>query len=302
MSSINALNGEGSGNDMIEKAKMYTDYLAQIDGEPSSSSEFKSGTTPSDDASPIASLQIEKTTNTVPSFEDINILHTPSENMSTVEQVLNEGNEKLDLGDDDKDGIPNYLDASSPLLNEAALDNLTTQLNLDSDGDGVLDFLDPTGSDSRIEQMYDEEAALKQENVRAFISLLSMLNNLDLTRISGDQFKENSGDALTVMVMAGMAQRALMHSDKLQEPPQNIIVKKQDIKKLANEYKNQTKKARYNDVITLSRLVNTLPPTEPKKPVLQKACQSVLARMGNANVAMKDNIPGKEKLKTHKTP
>ncbi|MDR1303220.1 MAG: hypothetical protein LBJ81_01215 [Puniceicoccales bacterium] len=184
------------------------------------------------------------------------------------------------IEDSDNDGVPDAYDVNpngesvSPAT-QAFLDEI---FHTDTDGDGVLDFLDRTGSESQMEQWIDAEFEMQTENVRAFATLMSIFNNLDLTKFS-KQFTEPGGDSLTVMVAAGAAQVAITHSAALQNLPTNVQLKKKDVKKLIN----LGKKSR--DLTNLQRAAEALPETDPMREPILKACESALAKRGNNAVS-----------------
>ncbi|MDR1590546.1 MAG: hypothetical protein LBR92_00925 [Puniceicoccales bacterium] len=215
-------------------------------------------------------------------------------NATSVVEVLDNGNEvkrteQTEEGeqsaelkkDTDGDGVPDYLD-SSPNGDESAPATqafLNEMLSTDSDGDGILDFLDQTGSESQIEQMYDKDferklEARKEEAMRGFFSIMSMFNNLDLTKFSG-KLKEAGGDSLITMAAAGAAQVALTHSARLQELPKNHIPQKADLKQLIKQYKNKSQAAKLNNLKLLNYCVEAMPETNPMKEILKNALKSV---------------------------
>jgi hypothetical protein len=211
------------------------------------------------------------------------ISHAPAEGARTVEQINEEGNLEVKK-DSDKDGVPDHLDGS-PYGDEtspATQAFLNEMLSTDTDGDGILDFLDRTGSESQIEQMYDKDferklEARKEEAMRGFLSLISMFNNFDLTKFS-KQASEPGGDALTVMVAAGAAQVSLMHSARLQELPSNYIPQKEDLKQLMKQYKNKSKEAKIKNLMALDKFVEAMPETAPMKKIIQQATKSVKSK------------------------
>jgi hypothetical protein len=137
----------------------------------------------------------EITLDHIPSVEDVVISSELLSGMKTVAATTYNGNSEL-IKDSDKDGIPDYLDAT---LNDDDISSATQalvdeMLSIDIDGDSILDFLDKRGSETQIEQMYDKELERKQENLRAFISLMSIFSNLDVTKFS-KQFTKTRGDS-----------------------------------------------------------------------------------------------------------
>ncbi|MDR2372108.1 MAG: hypothetical protein LBD60_03105 [Puniceicoccales bacterium] len=245
--------------------------------------------TPAEDVIPLGGVEAASPSDPV-GFE---IRHDPAKGATPVAEVLKGGNEvkateETDAvqqdeelkKDSDGDGDPDYLD-SSPYgdENSPALQHLLDAiLSADSDGDGILDFIDWTGSESQIEQMYDKDferklEARKEEAMRGFLSLMSMLNNFDLTKASGN-FAEHGGDPLIVMVAAGAAQTSLMHSANLQNLPLTHIPKKKDIKRLVQQYKNKSRKAKIKNLRALDRFVKDMS-ASPVKAKLQRALKSV---------------------------
>ncbi|MDR1435504.1 MAG: hypothetical protein LBI77_03830 [Puniceicoccales bacterium] len=293
---IESIDGS-SPKDMIEKMQVYQTYMESGDSN-STSSEFASSDhcelTSVEDSSPL-----EKTApSAMPSSEDVDLSDIPSDGMTTAEEILTNGNEgaeepgeKIDLGDDDKDGIPNYLDTNDAPISEATQAVLEEILTTDTDGDGILDYLDRTGGDSQIKQAYDEEAerAASPENMRAFMSLMSMFKNLDLTALSG-KFTENGGESLASMAIAGMAQTAMTHSANLQEPPKNTILKKQDVKKAIEQYKNQSNKEKRANLAVLDKFIDAIPDGNPMKTTLKAARKPKSPETQNPNVPKKNTV------------
>jgi hypothetical protein len=68
--------------------------------------------------------------------------------------------------------------------------------------------------------------------IRAFTSLISIFNNLDLTNFFPKQLTEPGGDSFTVMVATGTAQVAITQSANLQNLSHNAPINKNDAKKI----------------------------------------------------------------------
>lgn len=133
------------------------------------------------------------------------------------------------------------------------VDKVTEEdIHMDSDGDGIADYLDATGKESQIEQAYDRDATA-EENVRSFLSLMSMLSNLDLTRLNSS-FVNGDSQSLAVQVAAGAAQMSLMHTARLQEFPQLARAKKKEVPDLINKFREQDKKLKVKNLQYLARL------------------------------------------------
>jgi hypothetical protein len=131
-------------------------------------------------------------------------------------------------------------------------------LSAHADGDGILYFVDRGGSESQMEQVSDKDSERKQENIRSFMSCMSMLGNWDLTRMS-DEFTDNRDNSLTSVAIAGIAQIARMHSARLQQPLSNVPIKKQDLKKAIEMFNSQTKEAKPISLITLAKIMDKIP-------------------------------------------
>ncbi|MDR0418263.1 MAG: hypothetical protein LBH08_02420 [Puniceicoccales bacterium] len=195
----------------------------------------------------------------IPVSEDVAIGSELPAEMKTVAATEDNGNMEP-VQDADGDGILDHFDVNpgengiSPAA-QALLDEMFTA---DADGDGILDFLDRTGNETQVEQMYDKDFEPGRANVRAFMSLMSMMNHLDLTRMD-DKYTENGDNSLTSIAIAGMAQVSLMHSAQLQEPLPNVVVSKQDIKKAIENFNNQTKEKKLKNLINLAKIINKIP-------------------------------------------
>jgi hypothetical protein len=266
---IEGIGGPSDDDSRVDMIRAYMGLDNAVEAAPTEfSTSGRSEITSVVDSSPILE---EITLDHIPSAEDVAISSDLPSGMKTVAATEDCGNLEP-IKDSDKDGIPDYLDATpngddvSPAT-QALIDEM---LSTDTDGDGILDFLDATGSETQIEQMYDKDFERKQENVRAFISLMSIFSNLDLTKFS-KQFTEPGGDSLTTMVAAGVAQVALTHSARLQEPPPNITPKKEDIKNLIEQYKKQSDKNKLSNLRALDHFVEAMPATNPMKAMLQAA-------------------------------
>jgi hypothetical protein len=86
------------------------------------------------------------------------------------------------IRDSDGDRVPGHIDAKSDggNISPASQAVLHEMLSGDADGNGILDFLNESGGESQIGQMYDKDFERKQEKVRSFVSLMSMLGNAQL--------------------------------------------------------------------------------------------------------------------------
>ncbi|MDR2806990.1 MAG: hypothetical protein LBB11_02445 [Puniceicoccales bacterium] len=257
MIDIEEISGLSSGDKRLE---MIQAYMERSEGD-SISNEFTISDR-SDCSSVESSAPVEIAAQTLIPSDDVAISFDPHKEASSVDEILQKGNEKS-----------GNIDESSA-LSEAVQIAMGKALILDSDSDGIIDTLDVTGSDSLMEQWYDEEGdkAPQLKNIRAFASLMSMLSNLDLTRFD-DKFTENGGDSLASMAIAGMAQVAITHSARLQKPLPNVIPKKQDIVKAIEQYKKQSDKEKRNNLIVRDRLIEAMPSTHPMKEVLQAVCK-----------------------------
>jgi hypothetical protein len=168
-------------------------------------------------------------------------------------------------------------------ISEAEKKVLEEMFSTDTDGDGILDFLDRTGKETLIEEMYDNAFNLKIEelkaNIRALLSLFSIFNNLDLTKFASTP-TEHGGDPLIVMVAAGAAQAALMHSASLQTLPPDAVGKKKDFQTLIRKYKQQSKEQKAKNLKVLEYFVASIPDDDvknnPKIAALKVALQRAL--------------------------
>jgi hypothetical protein len=120
---------------------------------------------------------------------------------------------------------------------------------------------------------------MKTEMVRAFASLMSIFNNLDLTKFS-NQFTEPGGDSLTLMAAAGAAQVSITHSANLQNLPTHIPPNKEDVKKLMEQYKKLGNKSKLRNLTLLHSAVETLPEKHPMRELLLKELKPALAKRG----------------------
>ncbi|MDR1366876.1 MAG: hypothetical protein LBJ13_03150 [Puniceicoccales bacterium] len=195
----------------------------------------------------------------IPSSEDVAIGGGLPSEMQTVAATEDNGNAGP-VQDSDGDGVLDHLDVnpSGDGISPGTQALLDAMFTADADGDGILDFIDRTGSETQTEQLHDEGFEPKDTNVRAFISLMSMLSHLDLTRMD-DKFTENGDNSLASMAIAGMAQVAIMHSARLQEPLSNVTVSKQDIKKSIEDFNNQTKEEKLKTLINLAKIIDKIP-------------------------------------------
>ncbi|MDR0590608.1 MAG: hypothetical protein LBG09_02015 [Puniceicoccales bacterium] len=280
MSSIDPIEAGSSGDKRLDVIRS---MMGLDDGPESVSSEYSashsSPITPAADAFPIEANRAD-----IPPTDDIEISSANPIAMKTVAATEEVGNMEA-IEDSDNDGIPDHVDVNpnSESVSPATQAFLDAVFHTDTDSDGILDFLDKTGSESQMEQWYDEEFKMQTEMVRAFASLMSIFNNLDLTKFSG-QSLEPGGDSLTVMAMAGAAQVAITHSAALQNPPANIQPNKEDVKKLIEQYKNLDNKGKRLNLTHLLRAVEELPKTDPMRELLLKECKTALAKRGK-NVA-----------------
>jgi hypothetical protein len=261
--------------DPTEAAKTYSEYIEQANST-ATSPDIEASEKRSPDATPVAETifpMVEFSLEGIPDADDLTITSDPSSAMKTVAATLESGN--LDpIMDSDKDGVPDYLDATpnGEAISPAEQQLIDTMFSTDTDGDGILDFLDKTGSETQIEQMYDADFARgleqRMENVRALISLMSMFNNLDLTKYASIP-TEHGGDPLTVMVAAGAAQTALMHSAQLQAPLPDSISKRDSMAKLIKNYKQQSDKCKRKNLETLGRLLKGITDAKASPEVVQ---------------------------------
>ncbi|MDR0740330.1 MAG: hypothetical protein LBF34_01310 [Puniceicoccales bacterium] len=229
--------------------------------------------TPAGDVVPLGGVEIASLSDPI-GFE---IRHDPAEGATPVAEVLKGGNEvkateetdavKQDeelKKDSDGDGIVDFLDSSQ----------YGDGNSIDSDGDGNLDFLDWTGSESQIEQWYDKDferklEARKEEAMGSFLSLMPMLNNFDLTKALGN-FTEHGGDAMIVMAAAGIAQVAFMYNANIKELFPNYIFSKEDVRQLMNQYNNKSKEAKIKNLLALNRFIEDM----SENPVIAKLQES----------------------------
>ncbi|MDE6576270.1 MAG: hypothetical protein K2L24_02640 [Opitutales bacterium] len=143
------------------------------------------------------------------------------------------------------------------------------EISQDTDKDGIPDFLDASGNDTLIEQAYDEAAKrIGSEQVRAFVSILSMLNNFDLTNfdrstVNGDPM------SLSAIATAGCAQMALMHSRQLSNTTEIRAFNPENLKKLLQNQQEKTKAEKKAALKTAETLLGEIPTTKEE---LLKLC------------------------------
>jgi hypothetical protein len=269
--------GSGLGQDLVAGANACIARLYELDAK--AAMPWETSFNPSPDATQVGDIVSPGEARSFLPLDpaDFDILFDPFSTRS-VALVTEEGNLEV-KEDSDSDGVPDYLD-TSPYGDEnlLALQALLDELLIDTDADGTLDFLDLTGCESQIEQMYDKDfertlEMRKEEAMRGFLSIISMFGNFDLTKSPG-KFTEHGGDALTVMVAAGAAQVSLMHSVRLQELPPTSMLQKADFKQLIKQYKNKSKAAKLKNLRALDHFVEAMPRAHPMKAVLQKAIKS----------------------------
>jgi hypothetical protein len=277
MSSIDPIEAGSSSDKRLDAIRS---MMGLDDGPESILSEY-SATHFSDITSAADISTIETDRADMPPADDVEISSANPTAMKTVAATEEVGNMEPPE-DSDNDGIPDRVDVNrnGESISPETQKILDTMFSTDSDSDGILDFLDKTGSESQMEQWYDREFKMKTEMVRAFASLMSIFNNLDLTKFS-NQFTEHGGDSLTVMAMAGAAQTAITHSAALQNPPANIQPNKEDVKKLIEQYKKLDNKGKRINLTLLHRAVEALPETHPMRELLLKELKPALAKKGN---------------------
>ncbi|MDR2735455.1 MAG: hypothetical protein LBB20_01250 [Puniceicoccales bacterium] len=96
--------------------------------------------------------------------------------ISSVGLVQHQGNEhKIDVNDDDHDGVPNYIDAKDT-------DN---QPAVDSDKDGIPDDVDVTGSASDVKQSHRNESASAERVRSSLMSALMTFLQFDFSLLLG---------------------------------------------------------------------------------------------------------------------
>ncbi|MDR2812905.1 MAG: hypothetical protein LBB05_03930 [Puniceicoccales bacterium] len=236
------------------------------------------------------------------------LTHVPSKEDAEITNQKHSILKPIGERDSDGDGTIDELDATpnGDDIDPATQAFIDEMLTTDTDGDGILDFLDRTGSETQIEQMYDKDferklEERKHENVRAFMSLMSMFGNLDLTKNASTSTETGSNPI--VEAAAGAAQISIMHSARIQELiltpivtqkeqelhqtpasikknlelPQNPAftnLAQKDLKKLIRQYRNQSNPNKQNNLKLLDYLVEAMPATNPMKAILQAARKS----------------------------
>lgn len=161
-----------------------------------------------------------------------------------------------------KNGVEVSSTTNTPSIQEQdnvivinSLEDLEPDLFVDTDGDGTVDKNDATGKETQIEQAYDRDAAMATENTRAFLSLMSMFRNLDLTRFNS-RFINGDSQSLAVQAAAGAAQVALMSTAQLQEFPQTAQAKREKFSQLVNQFRKQEKELKVKNLEYLAQLLD----------------------------------------------
>jgi hypothetical protein len=219
--------------------------------------------------------------NCLPPADDVEASDKKPNSIKTVAETNEKGNMEKEesvkleeIKDTDNDGTPDNIDVNpngdviSPAT-QAFLDEMFSQ---DTDCDGILDFLDKTGSKTQIENWRDNVSKMDAETVRAFTALMAIFGHLDLTKFP-NQYLEPGGDSLTIAVASGAAQVALMHSASLQNLPPNAQFNKEDIKKLIELYKKQSNENKLKNLEMLNRFVDAMPETNPMRATLKAICK-----------------------------
>ncbi|UPA28683.1 MAG: hypothetical protein LW808_001270 [Verrucomicrobiota bacterium] len=169
---------------------------------------------------------------------------------------------------------------------------------IDTDKDGIPDHLDATGNDTLIEQAYDEAAKrIGSEQVQAFVSVLAMLNNFDLTnyehtKVNGDPM------SLSAIATAGCAQMALIHSAKLNNSTEIHTFNQKDLQKMLKDHQRRMNAGKKERLEVVSKLVAEIPTTKDKllelcpqlKNLPKAECYTRLNRMLKNLEAMKKSL------------
>lgn len=155
-------------------------------------------------------------------------------------------------------------------IQEALQDSLSS----DVDNDGIPDHLDATGKDSLTEQHYDSEAERLAAEQHAFVSILAMLNSLDLTKMKNVTI---NGDptSLSAIATAGCAQMALMHSHQLNNLTETHVFNKDNIKKLLQDHQKKTEDEKRAALQKADTLLSTLPTDKGELLALLKSCPQI---------------------------
>lgn len=202
MSGIEAISGNSGGVDRVDAAKA---YMEAAYAEEASTAEISN--VPSNGISSVSDSAGSESPVSAP----------PGEAEAIKEKVL-ESFEKID---------------------EAIEDAYVDEISQDADKDGIPDFLDATGKDSLTEQHYDSEAERLAAEQHAFVSMLAMLSNFDLTNF---EHTTVNGDptSLSAIAAAGCAQVALMHSRRLSEASEMRPLGPASLKKLLQNHQKKT--------------------------------------------------------------
>jgi hypothetical protein len=98
--------------------------------------------------------------------------------VKTVEAPEDNGNMEP-IRDSDGNGVPGHFDAKSDDDNISPAPQVVLHeiFSADAEGNGILDFLNESESESQMEEMHDKDFGRNQENIRSFVSLISRLGH-----------------------------------------------------------------------------------------------------------------------------
>ncbi|MDR1458276.1 MAG: hypothetical protein LBI37_01990 [Puniceicoccales bacterium] len=110
--------------------------------------------------------------------------------------VESHGNEpKVDLGDDNHNGIPNYLDA----------EGTDTEAFIDSDKDGIADKFDVTGSASNVDQSQDIKGTSEERVRSSLTSAIMTLLQFDFSlALGGADPSENEANKIGALAQTSL--------------------------------------------------------------------------------------------------
>lgn len=238
MSGVEAISGNSGGVDRVDAAKA---YMEAAYAEEASTAEISN--VPSNGISSVSDNAGSESSVSAP---------PPGEAEVIKEKVL-ESFEKID---------------------EAIEDAYVDDISQDSDHDGIPDFLDATGSDTLIEQAYDQEAERLAAEKHAFVSMMAMLSNFDLTNF---EHTKVNGDptSLSAIAAAGCAQVALMHSHRLSEASEMRPLGPASLKKLLQDHQKKTADEKRAALQKAGDLLSTLPTDKGELLALLKSCPQI---------------------------